>query len=119
MDPLHKRFMLFLLGCIPSRLLLVLATMLMPLWCLKVFSILAAIVATGFWTIFLMGWRKAGLETQGAPIWWNMLRPIHGMLWMIVAYNAWHLRRDMVWKYLLADVCLGLVSFSIYHSFLS
>lgn len=119
MDPLQKRFMLFLLGCIPTRLALVVMAIVLPLGFLKWFAVFALMVGIGFWTIFLTGKRKVGAETMGSPIWWNLLRPVHGMLWLLIAYYSWTMRRDLVWRLLLVDVCLGLVSFLIFHGFLS
>jgi hypothetical protein len=110
MDPL----VVFLLGCIPTRLAIVVATMKASPKLLKAFSFIAGCVALGFWIIFMFGLRKSGLETNGKPIWWNALRPIHGSLWGLAVYFAYHGDTSKVWKVLLVDVCLGLVSFTIH-----
>ena len=79
---------LFLLGCIPTRLLLAyIITLVEPLSLLSIMINLAlSVIALGFITIYVFGWRKTGLETMGAPIWWNDLRPLHGALYGIAAY---------------------------------
>jgi len=108
---------MFLLGCIPLRLLLVYlvaSDVVGGMW-LKVGAVLAGAVAIGFAAIFLGGWRKTGRETGGQPIWWNLLRPVHAVLWGLVAWFAWTGKSDIVWRLLLADVCIGLVSFFVYH----
>lgn len=105
----------FLLGCIPTRLAVVVAAMRAPPALLKALAALAAAVSLGFLAIFLGGWRKSGRETGGAPIWWDLLRPVHAALWGLAAVSAWQGRRDVAWRALLADACLGLVSFSVYH----
>jgi hypothetical protein len=110
---------MFLLGCIPVRLSFVVLSQHMSLAALKVSSIPAAILAISLWVIFVMGWRKTGLETQGAPIWWNALRPVHGTLWAFIAYYGWQGDREKLWRLLLLDVCIGLVSFLIFHGILS
>lgn len=115
MTSLHKRFLMFLLGCIPMRLAIVIISMQMSKDLLPFLSIFAMVIALGFWIIFLGGYRKSGIETQGAPIWWNWLRPVHGIIWFLVAYYAMTLNQDRVWRLLLADTCLGLVSFALYH----
>lgn len=116
---LEKRFIMFLLGCIPVRLALVVTVILVPLHILKYMGIAFLAVALGFFTIYVGGFRKVGLETQGAPIWWNLLRPIHALLWLLAAYYAWKMEKHLVWRILLVDVCLGLVSFAIYHGVLA
>ncbi len=104
---------LFILGCIPTRLAIVVGIILANPFILKVFSVIATIIAFGFWFIFLFGWRKTGIETNGAPIWWNMLRPIHGTLWGVAAYFAWNANKEATWRVILVDVCVGLISFTI------
>lgn len=118
MDPaLRKRFALFLLACVPVRLLLVfvVATGVLSTTWLKWMAVPAAMVAGGFAAIFAGGLRRTGLETGGAPIWWNSLRPVHALLWGGVAYCAWTGRRALAWRILLADVCIGLISFLVHH----
>jgi hypothetical protein len=51
---------------------------------------------------------------MGEKIWWNDLRPIHSIFYFLFAYNA-IIGNKQAWVYLLADVLLGLISFSIYH----
>lgn len=118
MTPLEKRLTLFLLGCIPIRLLFVVAALLLPEDVLRALSLVALSAAIGFWVIFIGGLRKTGLETLGAPIWWNYLRPIHGTIWFFIAYYGWLKKREYVWKLMLLDVCFGLVSFTVYHTLL-
>lgn len=117
MHPLQKRFALFLLGCVPVRLALVymVATGLLGTLVLKWLAAGAAALAAGFMVIFVGGFRKTGPETGGALIWWNWLRPVHALLWACVAYFAWRGQSGMVWRLLLADVIIGLVSFLVYH----
>jgi hypothetical protein len=100
-------------------LALVVSAIIVPKSWLRWFAFAAIAVAIGFWAIFIGGWRKVGPETQGAPIWWNILRPVHGVLWALIAYFSWNMDREVVWRLLLADVCMGLVSFSLYHSLYS
>lgn len=81
-------------------------------------GVLAGLIAIGFATIFVNGWRKTGLETGGAPIWWNDLRPIHAMLYGVFAYLAYTGQQDIAWKILLVDVGIGFLSF-VHHHMLS
>jgi hypothetical protein len=115
MTPIDKRFMYFLLGCIPFRLALVVLARILPIMYVKWLALPALGIALGFWIIFLFGLRKTGLETQGAPIWWNALRPIHGTLWAMIVYFAWTQNRDALWRTLMLDVVFALVGFAIWH----
>jgi len=114
---IEKRFLLFIIGCIGSRLLLVYIAKNISVDLLKYMGYLALIPAIGFLFIFLTDSRKTGAEVFGDKIWWNNLRPIHGLLYLLFAYNAINGNRN-AWIYLLVDVLLGLTSFIIYHTFL-
>lgn len=116
MTPLNKRFALFLLGCIPVRLSFVVLARTLPIQYIKLAAIPALLLATAFFIIFFFKLRKSGPETMGAPIWWNALRPVHGIIWASIAYFAFKENREVVWRLLLFDVIFGLVSFTIHHS---
>jgi hypothetical protein len=115
MNTLHKRMLLFLIGCIGVRSLFVVIAKTINIKYLKYLGYLALLPAMGFIYIFLTGARQTGAETFGAKIWWNNLRPIHAVLYILFAYNAIQGNRQ-AWLYLLADVLIGLVFFLIHHS---
>ena len=75
---------------------------------------LALIPAIGFIYIYLTGSRQTGAEVFGSKIWWNNLRPLHALLYLLFAYNA-ILGIKTAWIYLLIDVIIGLMSFIIFH----
>jgi hypothetical protein len=114
MKALQKRFLLFLGGCIPMRLLFVWLAKIMPLNYLPYAGALALMLAFGFFYLFLTGKRTSGLETQGAPIWWGQFRIIHGFIYLCFAYYALQ-RVRFAYKFLLADVLLGLGLFLWHH----
>lgn len=114
MDNLHKRFLLFLIGCIGLRLFLVYIAKNISLQMLRYMGFITLIPAFGFFYIYLSGSRKTGAEVFGDKIWWNNLRPIHGILYLLFSYNAIIGKRN-AWMYLLIDVVFGLVSFLIHH----
>lgn len=114
MNNIQKRFLLFLLGCIGLRLLLVFISKNIKPKYLQIMGYIAIIPALGFILIYLLNLRKTGRETMGEKIWWNNLRPIHGILYLLFAYNAINRNRDS-WQYLLIDVVIGLIAFIIYH----
>ena len=114
MNNLQKRFLLFLIGCIGSRFLLVLITEYSPIEYLPILGYIALVPALGFIYIYLTGSRKTGVEVFNAKIWWNNLRPIHGLLYGLFAYNAIN-RNVNSWIYLLVDVIFGLFSLTLHH----
>lgn len=107
--------MLFLLGCIPTRVLFVLASMKIPIRYLPYLGVLALFPAMGFFFLFFSGTRRTGPEVFGSNIWWNSLRPVHGTLYLLFAVFALQKKRT-AWIFLFADVLLGLTSFLIYHA---
>jgi len=75
---------------------------------------LSLIPAIGFAYIFIFGKRKKGGETFGQKIWWNKVRPIHSILYLIFAYLA-ITKNNNAYLPLLIDVIIGLLGFFIYH----
>ena len=114
MNNIQKRFLLFLLGCIPTRLALVYLAKKISINYLPILGYIALIPAIGFMYLFLSGSRKIGPETFGDKIWWNPIRPIHSLLYFAFAYNAIQKNKNS-WIYLLVDVIFGLFSFLIFH----
>jgi hypothetical protein len=114
MNNLQKRMLLFLIGCIGVRSLLVVLAKKINIKYLKYLGYLTLAPAVGFMYIYLTGSRKTGGETFGEKIWWNDLRPIHSILYFLFAYNA-IIGNKQAWVYLLADVLFGLISFLIHH----
>ena len=105
MDNLQKRFLLFLIGCIGSRSLLVIIAKNIQVKYLKYMGYLALLISFGFMYIFLTGSRETGAEVFGEKIWWNNLRPLHSLLYFLFAYNAIIGNRN-AWIYLLIDVVI-------------
>lgn len=114
MDPLHKRYLLFLFGCIGTRSLFALTAKMISLEYLPVLGYIAIIPLIGFLYIFATGSRKTGIEVGGERIWWNWLRPVHAFMYSLFAYNAISGNRN-AWYYLAADVIIGLVAFLVHH----
>lgn len=114
MNTFHKRMILFLVGCIGTRSLLVyIAKHLRTDW-LRYMGYITLLPAVGFFYIYLTGARQTGPEVFGDRIWWNDLRPIHGTLYALFSYNAITGNRN-AWVYLLIDVLFGLTSFLVHH----
>ena len=114
MNDLQKRFLLFLIGCIGTRILFVLISKYIPNNYLPYPGYLALLPMIGFSYIWITNSRKTGPEVMGDKIWWNNLRPVHALLYGLFAYNAIN-KNENAWIYLLIDVIIGFVSFLSYH----
>ena len=114
MNTIQKRILLFLIGCIGTRSLFVYLAKNASTKYLKWMGYLALLPAIGFFYIYFTGSRKSGTEVFGDKIWWNNLRPIHGTLYSLFAFNAINGNKN-AWIYLLVDVIIGLISFLHFH----
>jgi hypothetical protein len=114
MNTIQKRFLLFLIGCIGTRTLFVYLAKNVNINYLRYMGYLSILPAVGFFYLFLTDSRKTGLEVFGDKIWWNNLRPVHGLIYLLFAYNA-IIGNNFAWIYLLVDVIIGLVSFLSFH----
>ena len=110
-----KRILLFLFGCIGTRLALVYIAKTISLQYLPVLGYVALLPAIGFMYFFISGTRQTGAEVFGDKIWWNNLRPVHAALYGLFAYNAIN-KNPNAWMFLLVDVLVGLIAFVRQHS---
>lgn len=119
MKDIHKRMLLFLIGCMGARTGLAYAAYAAgrrpsPTW-LRVMAVPALAVSLGFFVIYLAGWRETGPEVFGERIWWNDLRPVHAALYL--AFAAMAVRGSPnAWVPLGLDVALGLGAFILHHA---
>ena len=114
MNAIQIRFILFLFGCIGTRLLFVIIAKNVSIKYLQYLGYLALVMPIAFMYIYLTGSRQTGIEVLGDKIWWNNLRPLHALLYALFAYNAIKGNPNS-WMVLLLDVTIGLISFLIYH----
>ena len=105
---MDKRLILFLVGCMGSRVALVWIAKNYPR-VLFYIGIMAVGISFGFMYIWVNGLRKTGIETLGEKIWWNDLRPLHSILWGIFAVMAFQGNQN-AWKVLLLDVTIGFLA---------
>jgi hypothetical protein len=125
MNSIQIRFLYFLLGCMPARLLLV--------WVAKNYtntslerSLLSGaslVIGCSFLFLFITGYRSTGPEVMGDVIWWKPLRIVHAIMYLSFAYSLFYdidltfttVGGSNSWLILLLDVMVGLVSFLYYH----
>lgn len=81
---------------------------------LKLLGYLMLAIGVSFMYLYATGKRKVGIETQGDVIWWNNLRPLHGLLNMLFAYYAIN-GNNKAYEFLYFDIAVGLVAFLWYH----
>jgi hypothetical protein len=113
MNNIQKRFILFLFGCIVVRFLFVYFAKNYTEY-LQPMGIIALFISLGFFYVYLSGNRPTGREVFGDKIWWNHLRPIHGIIYLLFALAALS-GTSGAWKFLLVDVLIGLSSFLFFH----
>lgn len=109
-----ERFVLFLVGCIGSRLLFTYIAKNINVEYLPYLGYIALLPAIGMLYIYISGSRDYGVEA-GGKIWWNSMRPIHSLLLFLFAYNAIIKNKDVAWKIILLDTIIGLGAFINQH----
>lgn len=110
MNNIQKRNILFIFGCIGTRSLLVYIAKQTNKFILFLMGLLALFPTIGFFYFYFSGTRQTGAEVFGDKIWWNNLRPIHGTLYGLFAYNAL-IGNKNAYLYLLIDVIFGFAAF--------
>jgi hypothetical protein len=114
MNTIQKRFILFLFGCIGSRLAFTALSAFASQSILKILGFIALIPVIGWFYIIFIGERNIGLEVGGGKIWWKHLRPIHMTLWGLFSYLAISGNKN-AWIVLLIDTLFGLGAFIQHH----
>jgi hypothetical protein len=99
--------LLFLGGCIPARLALTYIAKVLPLPYLPLLGFFTLCMALGFLYLFFTGKRQVGTETGNKPIWWQSLRWLHGLLYLLFSLLAFAGKRE-AYIVLLVDTLLGL-----------
>lgn len=112
-----QRVLLFLIGCIGVRTALAVGAKYASPEFLQAMGAFALLPAIGFFVIYWFKLRETGPEVFGEKIWWNDLRPIHGMLYLLFAIFA--IRKEtFAWMFLAADVSFGLIAYLMHQHLL-
>jgi hypothetical protein len=106
--------LLFLLGCIPARLLITYVAKIANKTLLRLMGFVALVPVVVISYYAISGTRN-NLGTFGEKIWWQLLRPLHVLLFLCFAYYA-IIGNRCAYIYLLADTLISLVSFLYVHS---
>lgn len=114
MASLETRMAMFLIGCIGVRTLFVFLAKNTKKDNLPYLGYLALLPVLGWSYILLTGSRQTGFEA-GGRIWWNSLRPVHLLLYLLFSIFAMN-KDERAWVFLAVDVILGLVAFIVHHA---
>jgi len=120
MNSIQKRFSLFLFLCLIIRSFLIYISYKLKNNSnyLKIMGFILLFPAFGFLYIYITNSRKTGREVFGEKIWWNNLRPIHGIIYLLFSLFSIvnnKIMNNNAWLFLLIDVILGLSCFLVYH----
>ena len=111
---IQKRFLLFLIGCIGVRFMFTYIAKVASKRVLFYMGALALLPALGFLIIYFTGIRNRGPEVFGEKIWWDDLRIVHALLYILFAIYAFQ-GKTFAWVPLGVDVTLGLIAFLVHH----
>ena len=103
-----NKYILFLVGCIGTRLILTILSKYVNKTILTYMGYLYILPAIGIIYLYLTDSRKTAREAQG-KVWWNQLRPIHGVLYILFSIYAIKKQKQNAWKVLALDTFLGLL----------
>lgn len=115
MNALQKRTLIFLIFCIGTRTLFAYLAKTYTQY-LPYMGALAILPAIGFLYYFFSGTRQTGPEVFGDKIWWNNLRPLHAIIYLLFAISAL-CKKPYAWMFLSLDVVIGLSAFTIHRLF--
>jgi len=65
--------------------------------------------------LYFFDLRKTGPEVFGDKIWWNNIRPIHAIFYLLASYFIYNNKKNTSIKFLLADVSFGFIAYIIHN----
>ena len=111
-----KRTLLFLFGCIVTRLLMAYFAKIISPTFLPFLGYGALIISASFIYLYIFGNKKADEQLKWSGenyIWWNNLRIVHGLFYLLFAIYAIQ-KKPYAWVVLLLDVIFGLTAW-LFH----
>ena len=112
-----RRLLMFLIGCIGTRLTLTLIAKNINTNKLPFIGWPAILIACSFFYIRIFGNEVADAqlnEYKEKKVWWNKIRPVHGYMYLIAGILA--INKSMyTWIPFGIDVCFGLSAWFYHH----
>tara|TARA_B100001094_G_C18136357_1_gene775312 strand:- start:263 stop:622 length:360 start_codon:yes stop_codon:yes gene_type:complete len=114
MNDKTKRMILFLSGCMGSRIgLTYMIKKNNPMY-KQILLCILVITAFSFGYIYINDLRKTGVEVFGDKIWWNNLRPFHSIMYFSTAVLL-YINNKYAYYPIAFDTIVGLIEFTKYH----
>tara|TARA_Y100000389_G_C17387066_1_gene477666 strand:- start:246 stop:587 length:342 start_codon:yes stop_codon:yes gene_type:complete len=113
---MYKRNLIFWFGCILFRVILAVIAYIAPPHILKKLSFITIIPAFNFIFMYLFSIKetKSSRGFFKGKIWWNELRPIHGILYLLFSIYAFR-EKKFAYKILVLDVIIAIFSKLLYN----
>ena len=106
--------LLFLLVCIPLRILIAYSSQIIPQKYLIYFGALMFLFATGFFYLYFTNKRLDSPEA-GGKTWWSSYRLLIGMFYLAAGIYSIQGKQNLVWIPLAMDIIFGLIIFGLKH----
>lgn len=105
---------LFLLGCLPMRILLAMTAKKLSGPKLRMLGWVLMTIAIGFLYLYFTNSRLNAFEGGGIT-WWAPFRLLHGALYLVSSIYALQMKVNLAWIPLAIDVALGVILFWARH----
>lgn len=112
-----NRIVAFLLGCVPVRAFFIYIAYAYPSYAYYL-AFPAIAIGLAFIILRVANLRQTGFEVNHERIWWNNLRPVHGLLYLTFAYLALQ-KNPLAYVALVIDLVFGVFAFTVFHAFLN
>ena len=109
--------LLFLLVCIPLRILFTLSSQMINHEYLNYFGLLLLLLSCSFFYLYFTDSRLQSPEA-GGKTWWAPLRLIIGSFYLLAAIYAFQGKQNLVWIPMAIDVIFGIIIFITHRLFL-
>ena len=113
MMTVERRRALFLLGCIPLRLIIAILPIYLDKSYLLYYGLLLSLPMFGFFYLYFNNLRLNASESGGMT-WWSEFRLLHASLYMCAVIYAFQGKRT-AWIPLMLDVVIGMLLFLHNH----
>ena len=112
---IEERQLLFIVGCIPVRILIALSPlMIVNEYLMKFLSVILALIGISFFTLYHLGLRLSATEGGGVT-WWADLRPMHGLAYVSAGLAAASGQTVLTSCILILDLVIGVGSWLRQH----